>query len=57
MAGVIWGFHRDGYIGRFQLPMFMLLVLSPNFVGFFKDIRDLPLRTIFMPETLADPPL
>lgn len=30
MAGVIWGFHRDGNIGRFLITNVICLVLSPN---------------------------
>jgi hypothetical protein len=37
MAGVIWGFHRDGNIGRFQFPMLYDLFYLPMLIGFFKD--------------------
>ena len=30
MAGVIWGFHRDGNIGRFLITNVICFVLSPN---------------------------
>jgi len=37
MAGVIWGFHRDGNIGRFLITNVLWINLSPNVIGFFKD--------------------
>ena len=54
MAGVIWGFHRDGKHWPFSdYQCYMTCSISQWLIGSFKDIRDMLLCTIFMPVSLA----